>query len=271
VSNTDAANTIVQGNDRKRYWRSRVTQGAAWNAIDSTEAANNATGAFPDDYYTFTITARDAAGNSKTATKIVLLDNWTQKLGRFDHGNGLVSIWGEQFSPNAWVPIYVVNEPTPLVGGEYLPAVGKWIADLKSDENGYISPVTLYHPLMKLPFYLIGDYAGGDEIYQPELDGLSFSNIPGGTTAITIDGQSLYSASVVIAQSPGAGKGEPPPRMRAAVRNPLPVAPESLTAFSKADAASFHVQSITVTEGVAFGLTWDPITVDPGLDDLMVI
>src|SRR6185436_17553886 len=39
ITNTDGANSVEVA-DRKRYWRSKVTQGSAWNAIDSVEAVN---------------------------------------------------------------------------------------------------------------------------------------------------------------------------------------------------------------------------------------
>jgi hypothetical protein len=116
VTNTDAANSLIDFEDRKRYWRSKVTQGSAWNDIGSTEAVNNAKGAYPDDYYTITITARDAAGRSDSRTGRVLLDNWVQSVSYAvmvdpppPPGQTRVRVTGSQFTGNATVKVYLMT------------------------------------------------------------------------------------------------------------------------------------------------------------------
>lgn len=170
LTNTDAANTIVDFADRTRYWRSKVTQGATWNDLTATEAVNNAKDAFPDDYYTITVTAKDAAGNSTPKTERVLLDNWPQQIQVQSVGVGVYVVTGQQFLPNAIVPIYGIpgGDPAP---GDSLPAVGFYLGSAQTDADGTFV-VTLS---TGLPFAsLCADYGyGGDTVFEPLLDALA--------------------------------------------------------------------------------------------------
>jgi hypothetical protein len=204
--------------------------------LNTTEAPNNARGEFPDDYYTFTVTAKDQAGNSGTKNQWVLLDNWEQGLARFDRGDGKLDLGGSQFTANSPVPIWLYNKTALLLGGEKLSDIAYLLTVGYTDADGDLLPqiVTVPQWAWDSGFLLIGDYAGGDGIYQPRLDGLSFSNIsiqqrPGGGSrsgvagalaGVSIDGFSLLAgpaepalfapdpparpARVPVAESPAA-------------------------------------------------------------------
>ncbi len=184
LTNFDGTSQPIKSEDRPRYWRSKVTQGAAWNDINSTEAVNNAKGAFPDDYYTFTITAKDAAGNATPKISKVLLDNWPQQIivepviGVSD----TFTVRGTNWTADKAVPFY-------LLKGFYTGADGKDVVfspgsnvddfvvtrfpDLMTNADGVI-PLTQFvvseWPYPNYPPLLFADYHGGDKIYQPQLD-----------------------------------------------------------------------------------------------------
>jgi hypothetical protein len=171
LTNTDGANTVVDLADRNRYWRSKVTQGSAWNDIGSTEAVNNGTAAFPDDYYTITLTARDAAGNATVNTVRVLLDNWVQEITVTPTQNYLeYLVTGKNFLPDAKVPIWGIYAAVGPNDGDQLGSVGDHLDTATTDADGNFS-ITI--ALADTPYVsFLADY-GADDIYQPRLDPLA--------------------------------------------------------------------------------------------------
>jgi len=162
--------------DRGRYWRLKVTQGAAWNDINSTEAVNNAKAAFPDDYYEFTVTAKDAAGLSKDKTERVLLDNWEQTVNApvildpfVPPGHVRVRVFGTQFTANSTVKVYAVS--TLAADGDSLSAAGQYLGTAPTDADGNII-ATDFVFLPAGQYCIVADYHGGDGIYQPRLDAI---------------------------------------------------------------------------------------------------
>ncbi|MBX9581098.1 MAG: hypothetical protein K2X87_12385 [Gemmataceae bacterium] len=182
-------NTVVDFADRNRYWRSKVTQGAAWNDIGSTEAVSNAKGAFPDDYYTITVTAKDAAGLSTTKTVPVLLDNWQQRVvvEQTAPGKGLAK--GYEFLPNTEVPIHALEPGKLLPDGSKITAVGKkLLGKAKSNDDGYFEfPVDLTDPDIGS---VVADY-GADDVYVGRLDARGPVQINIGLRASASAGESL--------------------------------------------------------------------------------
>jgi hypothetical protein len=191
VTNTDAANTIVDFADRLRYWRSKVTQGSAWNDINSTEAVNNARGAFPDDYYTITVTARDAAGNVGTKTQKVLLDNWLQVFAvaqvRSDPadppGTTRLRFTGSEWTANATVKLYRVG--TDIAEGNTISQKGALLGTANTDADGFFDKTLVVTLPGKNdpPYQFLGDYHHGDDIYQPRLDAIAPLQKMGGSRA----------------------------------------------------------------------------------------
>jgi hypothetical protein len=190
LTNTDGANTIIDFADRNRYWRSKVTQGAAWNDINSTEAVNNAKGAFPDDYYTFTVTARDAAGNSSNKAARVLLDNWVQTITTVlqprQTGDPLnlyrFRASGTNWTAGSKVPLYIVS-PAYAAGTQISTIAAAKVADLVPDANGTIPPTDFTYlepdPTPKA-WHFMADYHNGDDIYQPQLDAVNIIELQAG-------------------------------------------------------------------------------------------
>lgn len=172
LDNQGKPNTVVDFADRTRYWRSKVTQGAAWNDINSTEAVNNAKGAFPDDYYTITVTAKDAAGNvSQAKTERVLLDNWQQQVIVVMAPNNKGEVRGTQFLPNTLVPIYALPPFGKLADGATISKVTKFLGKALTDADGNIKNfvVDLTDPDIGS---VVADY-GADDIYVGRLDAIA--------------------------------------------------------------------------------------------------
>ena len=174
VTNTDktptGGNLTVDPNDRSKYWNTDVAIGKEWNDPGNV-AINNAKGRFPDGFYTVKIWAKDAKGNLGQQTKSILLDNWPQGLGRMNNPNGTVTVWGNQFTPNATVPIYAVTQPIDPQPGDDLSEIGTLVGTGYTDSDGNIIPFEIPNPSGG-GFFLIGDYDNGDGIFEPELDGL---------------------------------------------------------------------------------------------------
>ncbi len=230
LTNTDGANSVVDFADRARYWRSKVTQGAAWNDINSTEAVNNAKGAFPDDYYTFTVTARDAAGNAKSTTQKVLLDNWLQSVTYQTildplqpPGFHRVRVDGSQFTANSTVNVYLMT--SNIADGQTITDHGTLLGSADTDADGNIVQKDFAFPEPPGGFFLLADYAGGDNIYEPRLDGNSPSTIGQGQSPVRgADGGAGGSFAPLPASPQGgpATDGDPAPPAPSAARQPAP-------------------------------------------------
>jgi len=167
--------------DRGRYWNSDGRVGNDFYTIPGVDpvvgdALSNAQSEFADGFYDITVVAKDHGGLTGSATRTIVLDNWLQELKptkSFYQVADYVGFYGEQFTANATIALYLLTEP---------PEDGQELRDpwdsARTDPEGYFEAVELGSLRTLGVYYVVADY-DGDGIYYSPLDALaSFKVVP---------------------------------------------------------------------------------------------
>jgi hypothetical protein len=191
VTNSDG-DTIVDANDRNRYWNSDVVRPAAsgggtWNNIAAADAPNNAKGAFRDDIYSVNVIARDVRGGIASSVESVILDNWKQSITlggtTFQDNQDIYLQAAAQFSGNDNVPLFLMGA-APADCGTLTSLANPFASFFGTDDSGSLGDPELLGELPDGNYWLVADY-NHDGMYIPELDAVaSFSVVPEPSTEL---------------------------------------------------------------------------------------
>jgi hypothetical protein len=168
--NLVVAASRTNGTDRDRFWNSTVAAGNPWNARAAPPGAapaatSNATSEFPDDIYTVTIAADDAAGNEGDKTVSILLDNWQQTVtttaNQYAPNQNVIVNGGAQYRANQTVDIYAIpiaRGATAPADGIALPAANRVAAGVNANATGNLPAMTNLGMLPAGRYAIIVDY-----------------------------------------------------------------------------------------------------------------
>jgi hypothetical protein len=175
LTNTDG-DMVVQAADRARSWHSDAAAGSIWHDPDAPDASHNTLAAFRDDRYLVAVTAIDHQGQSFTAAREVVLDNYDQSLrmaaDRFGTGDRVEIAGGSQFVDGQNVNFHLL-EAAPIEGQSLGQVVGRIVAGALGELPGFSLGM-----FARGEYFLVADY-DGDGLYLSALDAAAaFSVVP---------------------------------------------------------------------------------------------